>query len=270
MKFKDKIKDISFRHFPNRASEISNIFKEVESNAINEFLNSPKIKNNSYIYNNNNHNNNYNNNKNIGQLNNLNNTNLNITNLNQNQNHNKNSFIDLNNKKEKEKEKENFASLSASANLSNELYSNSMIQRNNNNNTYLNNNNSVNNNYNNKSSIDDGEILISKINTNTIFNDIKFMFNVDPYEIFENNIKNLKQIYEEKIDLLERSMDFYKNSLENFYRKKIQKTKSSFMDNMDLMNDNLPIMNITSEHNDKLIILRELYDHKLKEFEHVN
>jgi hypothetical protein len=251
MKFKDKIKDISFRHFPNRASEISNIFKEVESNAINESLNSPKINNNNSK---NNYNNNYsNNNNNIGLSNNLNNTNLN-----QNKS-NKNSFLDLNNKKDKD----NYASLSASANISNDFYSNSMIQRNNN-------NNSINNNYNNKHSIEDGEILISKIKTNTIFNDVKFIFNVDPYEIFENNIKILKQIYEEKIDLLERSMDFYKNSLENYYRKKIQKTKSSFMDNMDLMNDNLPIMNITSEHNDKLIILRELYDHKMKEFEHVN
>ena len=64
-------------------------------------------------------------------------------------------------------------------------------------------------------------------------------------------------------------MEHYKGALENYYRKKIQKTKSSYMDNIELMSDNLPIMNITSEHNDKLRILRELYDQKMKELEHV-
>ena len=214
MKFKDKIKDLSYRHFPNKALEISHIFKEVESNAIDESLASPKSK---IDYN--------------GHLN----------------NQNKNSFVNT------KKEKENFMS----TNLSSEI------------NNINHNNNSNYNSHNEIMSNEEGEDLIKKIKSCTIFNDIKFVFNANPYEIFENNIKLLKQNYEDEIDSLERSMEYYKGILETYYRKKIQKTKSSFMDNIDLMSDNLPIMNITSEHNDKLRILRDLYDEKMKELEHV-
>ena len=65
-------------------------------------------------------------------------------------------------------------------------------------------------------------------------------------------------------------MNYFKINLENYYRKKIQKTRNARMDNMEMINESLPIMNITTEHNDKLKMLREAYDEKLKQFEQVN
>lgn len=139
----------------------------------------------------------------------------------------------------------------------------------------MNNHYNTNNNHSNYNSGNDffsseaSDEVIKKIINGAIFRDIRFIFNPNMYENFENNIKLLKQNYEDRIDTLERNMEYYKSYLENHYRKKIQKTKSNFMDNIELISDNLPIMNITSEHNEKLRILRELYDEKLKELEHV-
>ena len=116
---------------------------------------------------------------------------------------------------------------------------------------------------------DNNDDIINKVINKIIFKDIRFIFNPNVEENFENNIKFLKQNYEDRIDSLDRNMEYYKSYLENYYRKKIQKTKSNFMDNIEMLSDNLPIMNITSEHNDKLRILRELYDEKIKELEHV-
>ncbi len=139
-------------------------------------------------------------------------------------------------------------------------------------NTNYNSNNNNQSNYNSGNDFyqpDENDEVVKKIKTKSIFRDIRFAFNSNIYDNFENNIKLLKQNYEEKIDTLERNMEYYKSYLETHYRKRIQKTKSNFMDNIELISDNLPIMNITSEHNDKLRILRELYEEKLKELEHV-
>jgi hypothetical protein len=118
---------------------------------------------------------------------------------------------------------------------------------------------------------DEKDDIIRKITQGAIFKDIRLMFQANTYDHFENIIKTLKQIYEDKIDSLEKNMDYYKSYLENFYRKKIQNTRNSKIDDMDFMNRvESPIMMITSEHNEKLKMLRELYDHKLKELEQVS
>ena len=112
--------------------------------------------------------------------------------------------------------------------------------------------------------------IIKKITQKSIFKDINLFFQINQYEAFENNIKNLKQTYEDKIDTLEKNMDYYKTYIENYYRKKIQNTRTARLDNIDFLNmEESPIMSITSEHNEKLKTLRELYDTKLKELEHV-
>ena len=80
-------------------------------------------------------------------------------------------------------------------------------------------------------------------------------------------MKNLKNLYETRIDNLEKTMDYYKGYIEKFYRKKIQQTSNTNMDNVDLFDGNLPIMQITTEHNDSLTKLRELYDNKIKDLE---
>ena len=65
-------------------------------------------------------------------------------------------------------------------------------------------------------------------------------------------------------------MDDYKNLLENYYRMKIQNAKNFQLSSMDNPNSNLSILNITTEHNEKLKQLREIYQEKLKSFEQVN
>lgn len=153
------------------------------------------------------------------------------------------------------------------ANSSNNF--NSINNKNNISSITSNNNFSYNKSQNDFFSSDENDEILRKITAGLIFKDIHFIFNPNIYENFENNIKILKQNYEHKIDSLERNMEFYKSYLENHYRRKIQKTKSNFIDNIELISDNLPIINITSEHNEKLRILRDLYEEKLKELEHV-
>ena len=69
------------------------------------------------------------------------------------------------------------------------------------------------------------------------------------------------------MDTLEKTMDYYKSYIENYYRKKIQKTRNTNMDSVELIEGNLPIMTITNEHNNTLKKLRDLYDAKIKELE---
>jgi hypothetical protein len=61
----------------------------------------------------------------------------------------------------------------------------------------------------------------------------------------------------------------FKSFIETFYRKQIQKSKNSHYDHLENFDENSPIIMITSEHNEKLKILREVYQEKLKELEQV-
>ena len=112
----------------------------------------------------------------------------------------------------------------------------------------------------------DNDDIIEKIKEGTIFNSITLNFQ-STSNIFEENVKNLRATYESKIDILEKTMDYYKSYIENYYRKKIQKTRNTNMDSVELIEGNLPIMTITNEHNNSLKKLRELYDAKIKELE---
>ena len=112
----------------------------------------------------------------------------------------------------------------------------------------------------------DNDDIIEKIKEGTIFNSITLNFQ-STSNIFEENVKNLRATYESKIDILEKTMDYYKSYIENYYRKKIQQTRNTNMDSVELIEGNLPIMTITNEHNNSLKKLRELYDAKIKELE---
>ena len=112
----------------------------------------------------------------------------------------------------------------------------------------------------------DNDDIIEKIKEGTIFNSITLNFQ-STSNIFEENVKNLRATYESKIDILEKTMDYYKSYIENYYRKKIQKTRNTNMDSVELIEGNLPIMTITNEHNNTLKKLRDLYDAKIKELE---
>jgi hypothetical protein len=116
---------------------------------------------------------------------------------------------------------------------------------------------------------DSAEELIKKITSKTIFSDIKLNFVPSRSESFENGIKRLRLIYEERTENLEKQMDENKSKLENFYRKKIQNAKNYQLNFIDFPNSNQSIMNITSEHNEKLKLLREIYQDKMKSLEQV-
>jgi len=115
--------------------------------------------------------------------------------------------------------------------------------------------------------IDPAEDLIKRISNKTIFSDIKLLFVPSKTESFENGIKRLRQIYEEKTEDLEKQMDENKNVLESHYRKRIQNAKNFQLNSIDFPNSNLSIMNITTEHNEKLKLLREVYQEKMKSLE---
>ena len=121
-----------------------------------------------------------------------------------------------------------------------------------------------------KNENDEAEEIIHKIKNKSIFYEAKLNFVPSKNESFENAIKRLRSLYEEKTNKLEKIMDEYKNLLENHYRKKIQNAKNFQLNSMDNPNSNLSIMNITTEHNEKLKQLREIYQEKLKNFEQVN
>lgn len=120
-----------------------------------------------------------------------------------------------------------------------------------------------------RNEIEEAEEIIQKITNKTVFSDTKLTFLPQKNENFENGIKRLRSSYEERTETLEKNMDDYKNILENYYRRKIQNAKNFQLNSMDYPNSNLSIMNITTEHNEKLKQLRELYQEKLKSFEQV-
>ena len=113
------------------------------------------------------------------------------------------------------------------------------------------------------------EDIIEKINDKSIFDDINFVFKLYSHENKENNLRILKRTYEEKVETLEKKLNNFKSFIETFYRKQIQKSKISNYDHLDNIDQNSPIIMITSEHNEKLKILREVYKEKLKGLEQV-
>ena len=120
-----------------------------------------------------------------------------------------------------------------------------------------------------KSDVIEAEEILRRITNKSIFSDTKLSFTPLKNENFENGIKRLRLVFDEKTETLEKVMDEYKNILENFYRKKVEHAKYFQLNSMDYPNSNLSMMNITTEHNEKLKQLRELYQERLKIFEQV-
>ncbi len=115
---------------------------------------------------------------------------------------------------------------------------------------------------------DDDEI-IEGINNGQIFNKIQLRYKFPENDFdFENNVKELKTIYNQNLDSLDKAMDNYKSYIENYYRQKIQKiNQSGGVELTGLEDGELPIMKITSQHSESLNKLRELYEVKVKELE---
>ena len=119
-----------------------------------------------------------------------------------------------------------------------------------------------------KNELDESEFVIKMIENHTLFNNIDLLYTNNLNENYEQKAKNLKKIYDEKVEMIENSLEVYKNHLEAHFRKKIQNLRKIEMNNND--NARIPIVSITNEHNDYLKILRTLYDEKIQQIEKVN
>ena len=115
--------------------------------------------------------------------------------------------------------------------------------------------------------LNDDDEVINKINNGEIFSHI-----VLDYEISDNDninvISNIKVIYNQKIEELEKAMEHWKSYIEIYYRKKIHKiNENGGIDSVGLIDGELPVMKYTSQHQTILKKLRELYENKVKEIE---
>ena len=109
--------------------------------------------------------------------------------------------------------------------------------------------------------------IINQINNGQIFNKIQLNYEVSNDDNV-NNIGNIKNIYSQKIEELEKSMENLKSYIETFYRKKIQKiNQNGGIDSVGLIEGELPVMRFTTQHQNTLKKLRELYENKVKEIE---
>ena len=114
--------------------------------------------------------------------------------------------------------------------------------------------------------LEDDDIII-QINNGQIFNKIQLNYEVSNDDNV-NNIGNIKNIYSQKIDELEKSMENLKRYIETYYRKKIQKINENVdFDSAGLIEDELPVTRFTTQHQNTLKKLRELYENKVKEIE---
>ena len=109
--------------------------------------------------------------------------------------------------------------------------------------------------------------IINKINNGEIFNNINLIYDISE----EDNVKsieNIKKLHSKKIEELEKAMEHWKNYIENFYRNKIKKiNEGGGIEIMGLIDGELPVKKYTTQHQNILKKLRELYEDKNKELE---
>lgn len=110
--------------------------------------------------------------------------------------------------------------------------------------------------------------IIEAIDTDKVFDDVMIYFSIDYDETIEVNIKELKTEYDHLLTSLESAMDLRRRQLEEFYRVMIKNAKASQLENISKRPE-LPIIQITNEHNAKLTHLRELFEVRLRETEKV-
>ena len=109
--------------------------------------------------------------------------------------------------------------------------------------------------------------IINKINNGEIFNNINLIYEISEEEN-NNNIANIKKIYNETIDELDKALEHWKSYIETFYRNKIKKiNEGGGLEIVGLIDGELPIKKYTTQHQNMLNKLRELYEKKVKEME---
>ena len=109
--------------------------------------------------------------------------------------------------------------------------------------------------------------VISKINSGDIFSGINLEYETSDNEDI-NKIENFKKLYSDKIDELEKAMEHWKSYIETFYRNKIKKiNEGGGVEMVGLIDGELPVMKYTTQHQNTLKKLRDLYENKVKELE---
>ena len=115
--------------------------------------------------------------------------------------------------------------------------------------------------------VNEDDEVINKINNGDIFSNINLNYEISDNDNI-NNISNIKIIYSQKIEELEKSMEHWKSYIEIYYRKKIQKmNENGGVESVGLIDGELPVMKYTTQHQKVLKKLRELYENKVKEIE---
>ena len=115
--------------------------------------------------------------------------------------------------------------------------------------------------------LNDEDEIINKINNGEIFSNINLEYDVSEDENV-NNIENVKKLYSERIDELEKAMEQWKNYIETYYRNKIKKiNEGGGLEIVGLIDGELPIKKYTTQHQNMLSKLRELYENKVKDIE---
>ena len=109
--------------------------------------------------------------------------------------------------------------------------------------------------------------VINKINNGEIFNNINLVYEISEGENV-SNIENIKKIYTKKSDELEKAMEHWKSYIETFYRNKIKKiNEGGGLEIVGLIDGELPVKKYTTQHQNILNRLRELYENKVKDIE---
>ena len=115
--------------------------------------------------------------------------------------------------------------------------------------------------------LNDEDEIINKINNGEIFSNINLEYDVSEDENV-NNIENVKKLYSERIDELEKAMEQWKNYIETYYRNKIKKiNEGGGLEIVGLIDGELPVKKYTTQHQNMLSKLRELYENKVKDIE---
>ena len=115
--------------------------------------------------------------------------------------------------------------------------------------------------------INEEDEIINKINNGEIFNNINLVYDISE-EDNVNNIENIKKLYSEKIEELEKAMEHWKSYIETYYRNKIKKiNEGGGLEIMGLIDGELPVKKYTTQHQNVLKKLRELYQDKVKDLE---
>ena len=94
--------------------------------------------------------------------------------------------------------------------------------------------------------LNDDDEVINQINNGEIFSNIKLNYEVSDNDNV-NSINNIKNIYSQKIDELEKSMENWKSYIEIYYRKKIEKiNENGGIESIGLIDGESPVVKYTT------------------------